>query len=411
MTAVPSQKLLAIPGPIPLSPSVQQSLALAPLSHVSPEFVKIFQESLHMTREVVKADASSTAFILAGSGTFGWDQVGANLIEAGDRALVLRTGYFGDGFKECLETYGAQVDVIKSALGGTVPLNEIEKALKQAQTTGSKKAYKMVTITHVDTSTGVLSDARTIAACVRRLSPNTLVVLDAVCSVASEDVQMDAWGLDVVLTASQKGLGAPPGLSILVASQRTISAFENRIKRGVKSGSFYSSWQKWLPIMRAYDQNKPAYFGTPAVNLVRAYYASLLEITKGSVSLSTRLSLHIASSDLIKRTGERLGMKQVATEPAGRAHGMTALYVPEIPGVPLTAADVLACVGKRNVVMAGGLVAEVKDKYIRIGHMGWSVVGNEGSDVRTVVKVLEESVLEAIALAKKRASAVVSARL
>jgi len=103
-------------------------------------------------------------------------------------------------------------------------------------------------------------------------------------------------------------------------------------------------------------------------------------------------------------------MTQVATEPAGRAHGMTALYVPEIPGVPLTAADVLACVGKRGVVMAGGLVAEVKDKYIRIGHMGWSVVGNEGQDVRTVVKVLEESVLEAVTLAKKRTNAA-SARL
>jgi len=145
-----------------------------------------------------------------------------------------------------LETYGAKVDVLKSALGGTVPLGEIEKALKEAQkTTGSKKGhYKMVTITHVDTSTGVLSDARAIAACVKRVSPETLVVLDAVCSVASEDVQMDAWGLDVILTASQKGLGAPPGLSILVASQRVISAFEDRIKRGVKSGSFYSSWQK-----------------------------------------------------------------------------------------------------------------------------------------------------------------------
>lgn len=102
----------------------------------------------------------------------------------------------------------------------------------------------MITITHVDTSTGVLSDARAIAACVQRISPGTLVVLDAVCSLASEDIQMDAWGLDIVLSASQKGLGGPPGLSILVASQRTISIFEDRIKRGVKSGSYYSSWEK-----------------------------------------------------------------------------------------------------------------------------------------------------------------------
>uniref|UniRef100_A0A8H8CIX8 alanine--glyoxylate transaminase n=1 Tax=Psilocybe cubensis TaxID=181762 RepID=A0A8H8CIX8_PSICU len=406
MTSTSAQKLLAIPGPVPLSPSVQRSLALAPLSHVSPEFVKIFQESLHMTRKVVHTNSSSTAFILAGSGTFGWDQVGANLIETGDRVLVIHTGYFGEGFKDCLETYGAKVDVVKSVLGGTVPINEIEKALR----TAGSQPYKLVTITHVDTSTGVLSDARSIAASVRRISPSTLVVLDAVCSLASEDVQMDAWGLDVVLSASQKGLGAPPGLSILVASQRTVSGFEDRIKRGVKSGSYYSSWQKWLPIMRAYDQNKPAYFGTPAVNLVRAYHASLLEITDGPITLPQRLALHRAASDLVKKAGEALGMIQVAHEPNGRAHGMTALYVPNIKGLSLTAADILACVGKRGVVMAGGLVAEVKEKYIRIGHMGWSVVGGNGKDVQFVVKVLEEAVKEAIEISRKKTSTV-SARL
>ena len=70
------------------------------------------------------------------------------------------------------------------------------------------------------------------------------MVLDAVCSLASEDMQMDDWGLDVVLSASQKGLGAPPGLSILVASHRVIGLWEAKVNRGVKSGSFYSSWEK-----------------------------------------------------------------------------------------------------------------------------------------------------------------------
>ena len=161
--------------------------------------------------------------------------------------------------------------------------------------------------------------------------------------------------------------------------------------------------------MRAYDQNKPAYFGTPAVNLVTAYHASLREIVQGPISLSTRLSMHIAASDLVKRTAEALGMVQVAREPKGRAHGMTALYVPEIPGVPLTAADILVQVGKRNVVMAGGLVAEIKDRYIRIGHMGWSVVGEEGKDIRTILQVLEDSVKSAIAIKKNASTA--SARL
>ncbi|KAF8972642.1 pyridoxal phosphate-dependent transferase [Flammula alnicola] len=436
MSESTSQKLLAIPGPIPLSPTVQRTLALAPLSHVSPEFVKVFQESLDMTRQVVHTTATSPALILAGSGTLGWDQVGANLVEPGDRVLVLHTGYFGDGFKEwcvhtlsirlffplyyihththnqnrpthpsippyphSLETYGATVDVVQSILGGTVKIADIESALRKRP-----HYYKMVTITHVDTSTGVLSDARAIAACVRRVSPGTLVILDAVCSLASEDVQMDAWGLDVVLSASQKGLGAPPGLSILVASPRTMDVWTDRVKRGVKSGSYYSSWEKWIPIMRAYDQGKPAYFGTPAVNILRAYHASLSEITKGPVSLSARLQMHVEASDRVKRAAERLGMVQVATEAGGRAHGMTALYVPQVAG--LTAADVLGGVGRRGVVMAGGLVKEVKERYIRIGHMGWSVVGECGRDVDVVIKALEEAVREAV-----KSKSVVSARL
>ncbi|KAF8159779.1 PLP-dependent transferase [Crassisporium funariophilum] len=398
------RKLLAIPGPIELSPSVLAALSLPPLSHVSPEFVKIFQESLHMTRQVARTK-TATPFILAGSGTLGWDQVGANLVERGDGALVLHTGYFGSGFAECLETYGATVTSLHAPLGHTVRLSEVESALRKANAAG--KPFKLVTITHVDTSTGVLSDARAIAECVGRVSKGTLVVLDAVCSLASEDVQMDAWGLDVVFSASQKGLGAPPGLSILLASQRAMRVWEGRVKRGVKSGSFYSSWEKWAPIMRAYDEGRPAYFGTPAVTLVRAYHASLLEITRSTTSLTHRLHLHTLASQRIKSAAERLGLTQVAREPLGRANGMTALYIPAEVG---TAADVLKRVGGRGVVMAGGLVAEIKDRYIRIGHMGWSVVGDGGDggrDVDLIVRVLEEAVGEA----REAVSGRVAARL
>lgn len=364
-----------------------------------------------MTREVVRTKQSQV-LLLAGSGTLGWDQVGANLVEKGDKALVLHTGYFGDGFAEwyvlqpsffglhklmrfrrSLKTYGAQIDMIKASLGGTVKIADVERALKSQK-------YKLITITHVDTSTGVLSDAEAIAACVRRVSPDTLIILDAVCSLASEDVHMDSWRLDIILSASQKGLGAPPGLSILIASPRAISTWETRQARGVPSGSFYSSWGKWLPIMRAYDSGKPAYFGTPAVNLVRAYHASLAEITKGPVGFEERLALHKKASDKVKRAAERLGMAQVATDPNRRAHGMTAVYVPQHQG--LTAADVLPLVGKRGVVMAGGLVAEIKDRYIRVGHMGWSVVGDEGRDIDYIVKALEEAVGEARAAVSAR---------
>jgi len=166
----------------------------------------------------------------------GWDMM-VNLIEKGDNALVCNTGYFGDRFGECLQVYGANVTHLKAPIGDRPKLEEIEKALRANE-------YKMITITHVDTSTGVLSDIKAIAELTRRVSPSTLVVVDGVCSVGSEEIRFDEWDLDVVITGSQKGLGVPPGLSIVIASQKALQVFQNR-KSPI--ASYFGSWQRWLP--------------------------------------------------------------------------------------------------------------------------------------------------------------------
>ena len=111
----------------------------------------------------------------------------------------------------------------------------------------------------VDTSTGVLSPAAHIASLVKKHSPDTLIALDAVCSVASEEIRFDDWGLDMVISATQKGIGAPPGLSVVMASARAIKTYESR-KTPVPG--YYISWKNWLPIMRAYEEGRPAYFAT-----------------------------------------------------------------------------------------------------------------------------------------------------
>lgn len=190
----------------------------------------------------------------------GWDMVAANLVEPGENALVLNSGYFGDSFAECLETYGAKVDQVKAPIGEKPSVSQIEEALKTKKYKVSMFATRKVlsinlivcfcfaqvlTFTHVDTSTGVLSDAKEIAATVKRVSPETLVILDGVCSVGSEEIRFDDWGIDVVIAASQKGLGCPPGLSITCASQRALKVLEER-KTPVTS--YFASWKKWLPV-------------------------------------------------------------------------------------------------------------------------------------------------------------------
>ncbi|KAF9564277.1 PLP-dependent transferase [Agrocybe pediades] len=375
-----------IPGPIEIADEVLYANAHPSMSHVSPDFIPVFGDCIRMIREVLLTK-DAQPFLISGSGTLGWDQVAANVIEPGENALVLNTGYFGDSFTDCLETYGANVTQLKAPLGGTVPFDTLEAALKE-------KTYKILTFTHVDTSTGVLSDAKRIAETVQRVSPNTLVVMDAVCSVASEEIRFDDWGLDVVLSATQKGLGTPPGLSVLVASKRAVGAWEERKKKGVREGSYYASWGKWLPIMKAYEAGTAAYFATPPVNLIYAFHASLTLITakntESSPSLSERFALHRAASQRIKSAARDLGFKQIPLQDKEAANGMTALYFPEGVSAP----DLLPRLGKKGIVVAGGLLGPIKDTYFRIGHMGVSVVNDDRGDIDKVITALTESLKE-----------------
>lgn len=197
-----------------------------------------FSEVLQNLRKLFQTtDPASQPFVISGSGTLGWDQVAANLAEPGDEVLVLHTGYFADSFADCFETYGAKVTQLKAPIGDRPQLDEIEKALKE-------KKYKIVTVTHVDTSTGVLSELKPLSDLVQNVSPETLLVVDGVCSVGSEEIRFDDWKLDVVLTASQKAIGCPAGLSILMASGKAIEVFKNRKTRPT---SYFGSWKNWLP--------------------------------------------------------------------------------------------------------------------------------------------------------------------
>ncbi|RPD76463.1 PLP-dependent transferase [Lentinus tigrinus ALCF2SS1-7] len=373
-------KLLVIPGPIEVTDEVLYANAHPSMSHVSADFIPVFGDCIRMLRELLFTQ-DAQPFIIAGSGTLGWDQVAANLVEPGENALVLNSGYFGDSFSDCLRTYGAKVDEIVAPFGDAVALSDLEAALKQ-------KKYKVVTFTHVDTSTGVLSDAKGIAAAVKKVSPDTLVVADCVCSVASEEIRFDEWGLDIVLTASQKGLGTPPGLSVLVASQKAVKVFETR---ATPVTSYYGSWKKWLPIMKAYESGSAAYFATPPVNLIYAFNASLRQITKQSPSVEERFRLHRETSARIKKAAEELGLKQLPVKPSVAANGMTACYFPE----GLTAADLIPSLVKKDVVVAAGLHKDYKLKYFRIGHMGISAIDSSRGDVDKVIAALKESLAEA----------------
>ncbi|KAF2399324.1 alanine--glyoxylate aminotransferas-like protein [Trichodelitschia bisporula] len=379
MSAQAEHPTLLIPGPIEFDDAVLSAMSHFGESHVGAPFVTVFGDTLTQLRSLFQStDPTAQPFVISGSGTLGWDQVAANLTQPGDQILVLHTGYFADSFADCLSAYGAVPTQLKAPIGSRPSLSEIEAAL-------TEKPYKIITITHVDTSTGVLSDVKAIADLVHRVSPQTLIVVDAVCSAGCEPIAFDAWGLDVVLTASQKAIGCPAGLSILMTSGRAIAAFENRTS---PPAAYFASWANWLPIMRAYEAKKPMYFATPSPQLVRALHVSLTQIL--SKPLEERFAVHAAASKKIKQAVAALGLKQLAAREEDQANGMTAIWLPEGIAPP----DVLPKILARGVVFAGGLHRECATRYIRIGHMGVSVTDPKRGDADKAVKALGEALGE-----------------
>ncbi len=352
------RRLVMIPGPVEISPAVAEAFAVRPPGHLSPDVIEAFGASLEMMRRVWLAAPASQPFIVPGSGTTAMEMAVANLIEPGDSAVVVNTGYFSDRIVEMLTRAGAEV-VDLTAVPGEVPNLSRATGAFETLAAGGKPA-KALFVTHVDTSTGTLCDARAFAAAARE--HDVLSVFDGVCAVAGERFEMDAWGADVYFTASQKAIGLPPGLALLVASERALAA--RTARRAPVPLSL--DWTSWQPIMKAYEERKPAYFATPPTNLILALAVGLSEILASGIE--ARFELHERTARALRAAWASLGLRPVPARESNAAHTLSALRFPA--GVD---ASLPARVAERGVVVAGGLHPKIRNEYFRVGHMGYAL--------------------------------------
>jgi alanine-glyoxylate transaminase/serine-glyoxylate transaminase/serine-pyruvate transaminase len=366
------RKLLMIPGPIEFTPEVLRAMGMPTTSHIARNFIEVFGEALERMRQVFLCPHGQP-FVVAGSGSLAMDIAGANLVEPDDKALVVNTGYFSDRMAAILERYGATVTHVLSPSVGDAPgLEDVESALKQG-------GYKVLAFTHVDTSTAVIVDAEALGAMGQRYG--VLTILDGVCSVAGERIHQEEWGIDLAFTASQKAIGVPPGLALVVAGPRAMDAFT---ERRAPVGSYYADWTNWLPVMEAYEARKASYFGTPAVNLIWALNVSLAQILEEG--MDARFERHRRLSRSFKAAIAALGLEQVPVRPEVSSNTLTAPYYPE--GVDKV---LLSYINEAGVIVAGGLHADIRDRYFRVGHMG---AVNE-SDILVTVGAIERGLLQA----------------
>ncbi|KAI9012204.1 pyridoxal phosphate-dependent transferase [Hyaloraphidium curvatum] len=376
-----------VPGPVEFHPAVLEAAGRTAVSHMDPRFRESFGEALELFRAVAGGDMTTQPFVLSGSGTLAWDLAASNPLSPGDRALLVNTGYFGDRFGDCFNGYRVETTHLRADFGSFPSLEALEKEL----TSKSAGHYALVSLTHVDTSTGVLLTPEYIrgaVALVRKHSPATLVSLDAVCSLGGEQIRFSDWDLDLLLTASQKALGTPPGLCLALASARAVARFEARTE---PVWGYFNSWANWIPIMKAYEGRKPAYFATPAVGLILALRTSLRQLCGlPDAAVDARTAAHAEVSRKAKKALVAMGLKLVPQHADASANTMTAAWVPE--GV--AQGELVGKLMGKGVVVAGGLIKEHATKYFRIGHMNISSVDAHLNHIAYTLHAVQESLEE-----------------
>lgn len=362
-----SRPLLMIPGPIEISPAVQAAFSVAPPGHLSAAVIEAFGRSIELMRELWQAAPSSQPFVVAGSGTLAMDMAVQNVVEPGERVVVVDTGYFSARMAEMLRRRGADVAVVAAPPGDAPALADVE----------AQMPCKALFSTHVDTSTGVRVDAHALAALARR--HGALSVFDGVCAAAAERFEMAAWDVDVYLTASQKAIGLPPGLALCVASERALAARDALRTPPMLSVDFHA----WRPVMQAYEARKPSYFATPATNLILALAVALAEH-----DIAERVEAHQRTGEAMRAAWRALGLSLLPVRPELCANTMSAVCYP----AGLDSA-LIGRIKARGVIVAGGLYPGLQATYFRVGHMGYATTRSEM--IERTVQAIEDALIDA----------------
>jgi aspartate aminotransferase-like enzyme len=334
--------LVMIPGPTPVADAIRQAMARQTYGHTYGEFVSIYKECLAGLKKIFQADHM---IVVGGAGTLAMEMALINTVRAGEEILVVTHGVFGDRYALVAKALGIKVDVLSCPAGQQVPIADIKACL-------SSKQYAAMTLTHVDTSSGVMAQAREVGRLAKE--HGVLYILDGVCASAGTPEPMKDWNIDIIVTTCQKAFGTPPGLTMVAFNDKALARREE-----LKTvPSYYCDWKNWLPIM----ENPGLYFATPPVNLIIALNESVKIIL--AEGLETRYARHDRIGRSMRAGLAAIGIKPV-TAPEALAPTLTVAYYPE----GIDDAAFRAKMEAYGVVVAGCL-GELKGKAFRIGHMG-----------------------------------------
>ena len=353
------KRYLFTPGPTPVPPQVLAALAEPVLHHRGPDFKEVYVRCLGRLAEICRTGNEVLLYTASGTGLM--ESAVANLVSPGDRTLVVSAGYFGERWADLARAYGADVDLLAYDWGEAPAPADLEQRLD---------GHRVVLLTHSETSTGVVADIQALAAVAK--DAGAIVAVDAISSLGAVPLETDVWGVDVVVSGSQKALMTPPGLAFAVVSEDGWS------RRG-SSPRFYFDWERTRDAQRKLD----AAF-TPATSLVVALDVALSLLLEDG--LEAAFERHVRLGRACRAGVKAMGLELFSPDDDSAAV-VTAVRAPE--GVD-SGELVLALRDRFGITLAPGQ-GPLKGRVFRIGHIGWFDV----FDIATALAGVELALAEA----------------
>jgi aspartate aminotransferase-like enzyme len=336
---------LRIPGPVPMPEAVRAALANQMINHRGAEFKALLAQVRARLNRLLATENDILCFTCSGTG--GLEAAVVNLFSAGDRGLFVVGGVFGERAAAIAQTFGVDVVRLEYAWGAAASPAALRDALR------ANPDVKVVYLTHNETSTGVTNPIEKLAAVAHEES-QALILVDSISGIGALPFETDAWGIDVVVTGSQKGFGCPPGLAMISVSPKGWEAVgRSTLPR------YYWDFRK----MRDAHNEGSAPF-TPAVTVFYGLDTALdLMEQEGREAVFAR---HARGGDLVREGVLELGLELFA-DPPYNSNVVTAVKVPQ----GLTARDIRDALRTQyNTIIAGGQ-GQLKESIVRIGHLGF----------------------------------------
>lgn len=358
------KRYLLTPGPTPVPPEVLAVLSLPMIHHRERDYREIYKRCLARLAEVYRTEQDVLMFTTSGTGAF--ESAVANLTSPGDRQLVLSAGNFGERWAGMVKAFGADLVHVRQDWGETPEPEDLRSALAEAGD------VRVVYLTHSETSTGVVCDVQTLTAVAK--DAGALVVVDAVSSLGAVPLETDAWGIDVVVSGSQKALMCPPGVAFASVAP---SAFEAAAR--ATGPRYVMDWERTRKAQAKLD----APF-TPAVSIVRALDVALgLLLEEG---LEAAFDRHARLGRACREGAKAMGLELFSPDEE-RSAVVTAIRAPE--GVDGT--EVVAALRDRFGITIANGQGDLKGKIFRIGHIGWFDI----FDITTALAAVELALADA----------------